>query len=280
MTNGTARGPKFPEWDTSDPSQSLAQAYQWAVQNAQSQIDWYANRRQPKKHGSQWLRTLAIILAGIGALCPLLDAAIPDNAGVLLSQLAQWGYVSIALAAALVGYDKFFGLSSGWMRYMVTELSLQRTLREFQYDWSILTAQKAQQSPPQNNAATLIQRLKDFTLQVETLVRQETDAWVTEFQANISELEKMLQAEAQARAPGSIKVTVTNARDFDKVTILLNSGQAKELTGVTEGVLDSVPRGPQEVTAVGQKKGTQDRKDSKVVEVQPTTMVSVELTIP
>jgi hypothetical protein len=279
MANGTARGTKFPEWDTSDPPQSLAQAYQWAVQNAQSQIDWYANRRQPKKHGSQWLRTLAIILAGIGALCPLLDAAIPDNAGMLLSQLAQWGYVSIALAAALVGYDKFFGLSSGWMRYMVTELSLQRTLREFQYDWSILTAQKAQQSPPQNSAATLIQRLKDFTLQVETLVRQETDAWVTEFQANISELEKMLQAEAQARAPGSIKVTVTNARDFDKVTILLNGGQAKELTGVTEGVLDSVPRGPQEVTAVGQKKGTQDRKDSKVVEVQPNTMASVELTI-
>jgi hypothetical protein len=232
-----------------------------------------------QKKGSQWLRTFAIILAGIGAVCPLLDAAIPDNAGVPLSQLGQWGYVAIALAAALVGYDKFFGLSSGWMRYMVTELSLQRTLREFQYDWNILSAQQAQQQPPQNNASTLLQRLKDFTLQVETLVRQETDAWVAEFQTNISELDKMLQAEAEARTPGSIKVTVTNARDFEEVTIHLNGSQVKELFGVTEGVLDSVPRGPQEVTAVGHKKGGQELRDSKVVEVQSNTMASVELTL-
>jgi hypothetical protein len=278
LTNGTAKDAKFPEWDTTNPTQSLAQAYQWAVQNAQGQIDWYAKKRQPKKRGSQWLRTLAILLAAIGALCPLLDAATPNEGGVL-SQLGQWGYVSIALAAAVVGYDKFFGLSSGWMRYMVTELSLQRTLREFQYDWNILYAQQAQQQPSQDNASTLLQRLKDFTLQVETLVKQETDAWVTEFQANISELDKMLKAEAEARMPGSIKVTVTNARDFDKVTILLNGNRVKELDGVPESVLDSVPRGPQEVSAIGQKQSSPERKDSKVVEVQSNTLASVELTL-
>jgi conflict system pore-forming effector with SLATT domain len=287
MANGTGEDTRFPEWDASNTDQSLARAYQWAVQNAQEKIDWYAKRRRPKKQGSQWLRTFAIILAAIGALCPLVDAATPDNQtlslGVMqitLSQLGQWGYVSIALAAALVGYDKFFGLSSGWMRYMVTELSLQRTLREFQYDWNILRAQQDQQQPPQNNTPTLLQRLKDFTLQVETLVRQETDAWVTEFQTNISELDKMLQAEAEARTPGSIKVTVTNARDFDKVTISLNGTQLKELTGVTESVLDSVPPGPQEVVVVGKKQNTPDRKDSKVVEVQPNALASAELTLP
>jgi hypothetical protein len=287
MTNGTRKDTRFPEWDESNPTQSLVQAYQWAVQNAQETIDWYAKKRQPKRRGSQWLRTFAIILAAIGALCPLLDAATQDNQtislGVIeiaLSQLGQWGYVSIALAAALISYDKFFGLSTGWMRYMITELSLQRTLREFQYDWNILSAQQAQYQTPQDNTPTLLQRLKDFTLQVETLVRQETDAWVTEFQTSISELDKILQAAVESRSPGSIKVTVTNAKEFDKVRISLSGTQVKELVGVSESVLDSVPPGPQEVVVVGQKHNAPERKDSKVVEVQPKTLASVEVTLP
>jgi hypothetical protein len=287
MANNTREDTGFPEWDAGNPAQSLGQAYQWAVQNAQAKIDWYAKKRQPKRRGSQWLRSFAILLAAIGALCPLVEAATSDTQTISLgvteiplSQLAQWGYVSIAVAAALIGYDRFFGLSTGWMRYMVTELSLQRTLREFQYDWNILSAQQTQQQPPQNNTPTLLQRLKDFTLQVETLVKQETDAWVTEFQTNLSELDRMLQAEVEARKPGSIKVTVTNARDFDRVTITLNGTQIKELSGVTESVLDSVPPGPQEVIVVGKKQNTPDRKDSKVVEVQPNALASTELTLP
>lgn len=270
-----ADGTGFPEWDNKDPDESLAQAYDWAVKNAQDKIAWYAKRRHPKKLGSQWLRTFSIILAAVGALFPLVDAA--TQSGRVIQ--GQWGYVCIALAAALVGYDRFFGLSSGWMRYMVTELSLQRSLREFQYEWNILSAQQAQQQPPQRNTVALLQRLKEFSLQVEALVRQETDAWVTEFQANISELEKMLQAEVKAGAPGNLKVTVPNARDFDHVTISLNGTQVKELAGVTEGVLDSVPRGFQEVIVIGQKQGTTERRDSRVVEVQPGMMTSVEVTL-
>jgi hypothetical protein len=269
MTNGK----EFPKWDKEKTDESLEESYRWAVENARAQIDWYAQRRQPKKRGSQSFRGLSIALAAIGGLFPLIDAALPDSQVMF----GQWGYVTIALAAALVLYDRFFGLSSGWMRYMVTELSLQRTLREFQYDWNILIAQ---QQPSQNKPLTLLQRLKDFSLQVDALVKQETDAWVTEFQTNLSELETMLKTEMEARTPGSVKVTVTNARDFERVAILLDGVRVKELVGVTDSVLDSVPRGPREITAVGQKAGSPDRKDSKVVEGEANTMTSTELTLP
>jgi SMODS and SLOG-associating 2TM effector domain 2 len=269
MTNGTS----FPKWDKNEPNESLEEAYEWAIEHARSQIAWYQESRRPKKLGSQWFRGLAIALAAIGGLFPLVDAATQGSE----MALGQWGYVVIALAAALVLYDRFFGLSSGWMRYMLTELSLQRTLREFQYDWNILVAQ---QTSPQNDPLPLLRRLKDFSLQVETLIKQETDAWVTEFRTNLSELETMLKTEMEARTPGSIKVTVTNARDFDRVGISLDGVKVKELVGDTEGVLDSVPRGPREVTAVGQKAGSPDRKDTKVVEAEPNTVVSTELTLP
>lgn len=66
-----ADGTGFPEWDNNNPDESLAQAYEWAVKNARDKIAWYAKRRQPKKLGSQWLRTFSIILAAVGALFPL-----------------------------------------------------------------------------------------------------------------------------------------------------------------------------------------------------------------
>ena len=75
MSNST----EFPKWDNSRPDESLEAAYGWAVENARAQIAWYAQRRQPKKKGSQWLRALAITLGAIGGLFPLVDAALPDS---------------------------------------------------------------------------------------------------------------------------------------------------------------------------------------------------------
>lgn len=54
---------------------------------------------------------LAIVFAGFGRLCPLLQSFDP--------YFDQLGYVSLGLVAAFVGVDKFFGLSSAWMRYMM-----------------------------------------------------------------------------------------------------------------------------------------------------------------
>ena len=259
----------FPDWDPSDTAKSLALLYKWTVKTAEGRVAWYDQSRKPKRAGSQWLRVFSIFFAAVGALCPLIDATKIVGDKILLG---QWGYVSIALAAAIVGYDKYFGLSTGWMRYIVTQLSLEKALKEFQYDWVFLNAQGA-------NTPTLLQRIKDFSLQIEGLVKQETDAWVLEFQSNVAELEKMLKTEVEAREPGNIKITVPNAVDFDAVAIRLNDTPAKELMGVTEGLIDSVPPKRYEVTAIG-RKGGKESKGSKVIEVQPNSMATVEITLP
>jgi len=272
MPNGAA----FPQWDPNKPGESLALVYQWAVQKAQEQIGWYEQRRRPKRRGSQWLRALSICFATIGALCPLIDATqIISNGNKAL--LGQWGYVSLALAAAIVGYDRYFGLSTGWIRYIVTQLSMEKALKEFQYDWPLLLEQ--QKGQPQINTLILLQRVKEFSLQLDTLVRQETDTWVIEFQSNISELEKTLKAEIETKKTGSIKVTVDNSRNFDKVEIQLNDSHMKDLIGVTEGLLDAVPPGRYEITAIGVK-GDNKVMESKVVEVQAGLMAMMQLTLP
>ncbi len=264
----------FPKWDNANPMESLKLVYLWAVAKAQEQIAWYDRKKRSKRGASQTLRALTIVFASAGALCPLIDATGVFEAGNGGVAFGRWGYVLLALGGALHGFDRFFGMSSGWMRFIVTQMSIERALKEFEYDWALLFAQQAQNP----NVPAMLQRVKEFTLQVETLVKEETDAWVVEFRSNLTELEKVLKAEADTRKLGSIKMKVTNAGEFPKVAILLNDNPVKELLGTSEGLIDNVPPRRYEIRATAEKDG-RNYRESKVVEVQPNSMSSIELTL-
>ena len=273
----------FPAWDATNPNDSLQRAYQWAVHKADERIGWYKQKSKWKRWFSRLLRFGAVALAAAGVLCPLVAATgLWPNAesGTNTLSLGQLGYVFFALAAALHGFDRCFRLSKSWMRFIVTQLSLERLVIEFHYDWaSLLAGQQGQPSSPQPDVPTTLQRIKDFSMAVEAAIKQETDAWVAEFQSSLAELEKMLKTEVQTRGPGSLKVTVPNAADFDKVTVRLDGGQARELAGTTEGLIAPVPPGRYEATALGLKNG-QEYRASKVVEIRANAMATVEITLP
>ena len=97
-----------------DTESALAKLYRYAEGRAIEATDWYLQDKRGKRIWSRGLRLLAILLVTAGALQPLLDAAAPGPSRT------AWGYVLLALAAACIGLDRFFGLSSGWMRSMTT----------------------------------------------------------------------------------------------------------------------------------------------------------------
>ena len=268
----------FPVWNKEKPEESLETIYNWAVKSASDYSQWYDRKKKPFKIWSKSLRFFAIVFAAVGALCPLIDATgVFSNPADLQNRLilAQWGYVFLAVAASIAGFDYYFGHSSGWMRFIVTQVSIERALKEFQYDWVLL---KIQQENNPGNTPIFLQRAKDFTLQIETIVKEETDTWVAEFQTNISQLEKVLKTEIEARKPGSIRVVVKNCTDFERVAIRLNDRPVKDLVGVTEGVINTVSPGRYEVAVTGMKNG-KESKANKVIEVQAGEMALAEFTL-
>jgi hypothetical protein len=269
----------YPRWDKNQDGPSSVEAvYEWTIRNAWSQYNWYARKKGYKRRGSQFIRMMAVALAAIGALCPLLDATdlMVNWVGDPI-KLGQWGYVFLAMAGALVSYDRFFGLSSGWMRYILTQLEIERAIKVLHYDWSLYRSADKADDPA--NVQAFLQRAKDFTTQIEALVKQETDAWVLEFQTNLSQLEKSLKAETEARKPGSVKVTVPNARSFDRVEVRLNGVAKAEMVGVVEAMIPAVPPGQYRLSATGMKAG-QESEEARVVEVHPGNMLTVDMTLP
>lgn len=259
----------FPQWNDAAQSESVKALYVWVVGNAKKQVQWYDERRKPKRLWAQVVRGAALLLATLGALCPLITPVVNIY---WQSQLPTLGYVFLAIGAAFITFDKLYGFSTSWMRYAGTQVSLEMLLREFQFDWILLQSQIF-------SAATSIQKLKEFTGKVDGIVKQETDAWITDFKNNIAELEKALKAGAEERKPGAIKLTVPNSRDFQRISISVNGAFSKELEGVTETLLDPVPPGRHEIFLSATDKTGTVHRETKVVEVTANTTAAIEITV-
>src|SRR5690242_19760300 len=89
--------------DWRNPAVALDRLRTWAEHEAETAITWYLKDKNVKRVGSRALRALAIVLAAAGGVAPLLAAG--------AARTTNWGYVLLALAAACVAFDHFFGLS-------------------------------------------------------------------------------------------------------------------------------------------------------------------------
>ena len=176
-----------------DTESALTQLYRYAEGRAIEATDWYLQDKRGKRIWSRGLRLLAILLVTAGGLQPLLDAAAPGPSRT------AWGYVLLALAAACIGFDRFFGLSSGWMRSMTTAQALERRLEQLQYDWAAECARSASRTVDPKQVQNRLALLRVFSDDVAALLQQETASWVLEFQSNLLRLER-----TNTTRPGSV----------------------------------------------------------------------------
>jgi hypothetical protein len=278
-------------WNAADPLRSLTELYATTVGKAGKQIDWYKAKVRPKRLGSQACRFLAIALIGLAALVPLLKAAGLGQAWPGLSaqnhpqgadplQIAfELGYVFAAIGAGVIAFDKYFGLSTGWIRYVQTQLALEGALDEVHYDWVALLAKMQEQSPTVEQVQAMVQRLRSFIVFVNSQVQKETEAWVMEFQSSLADLEKAARARAQEEKPGRVEVTVANAPSFAPgVTVSLDGMEGRAVEG-TSCVFGTVAPGPHIVLVKGMK-GDQVFQASEFVRVQPDSVASVSVPLP
>jgi hypothetical protein len=173
--------PSPEEWR--EPEAVLRRMYDAAEGYAIEAAEWYLHDRVRKKTFSRLLRGLAVVFGAAGGLQPLITVAMSGKS-------SGWGYVCLALAGACVAVDHFLGLSSRWLRDMVTAQRIQRRLQRFQIDWTALNAQAAAAQPEEPvDVPAYLDLLRGFVLDVSDITINETSEWVSEFQAGIAQLQ-------------------------------------------------------------------------------------------
>ena len=267
--------------DSAEIQKSIVKLYQYAEATADDSIEWYRRKKRPKALMSRLLRSLAIILTTLGGLTPIISAlgwaTTPTPQATL--NFGQLGYLFLGLAAASIGFDKFFGFSSGWMRYITTKLTLEKMLSEFRMDWAMMVAKLGEKSPTTDQVQLMIQRIKEFLVAINTHVEQETLTWVSEFKTNLSEIEKTATTQRESARPGAIDITVTNGMETDDgFTVALDGMEVKRVRG-TKYQIGYVPPGPHKISVTATiKKEPLDA--SELANVAPGEITKVTLALP
>lgn len=200
---------------------TIEETYTKVIQHANNTSNWYKVNIKAKRKYSRGIRLTSIILFGLGGIIPLINALILENKGE--TTILNLGYIAIAFAGTLLLLDKFFGFSSGWIRYITTEMEITKKTKEFELRWRIETYRKNLAELPEEEAKELLRMLADFLVMVEEIVTEETSSWALEFQSNMAELQKSINTKVETSMPGSIKVILTNITNHKKLKIKLDN---------------------------------------------------------
>lgn len=174
----------FPAGDWSEPTRRLDELYRWAEAGALRTVARYRAERVRKRRCARALRAATALGVVAGASLPLLD--LTGVLGMLGGTATGWGYLSLLLAAACLGCDRYFGLTSGWMRNVATAQAVERRLQALQYDWASECVREVL-GPTDGTASEAADRclglLRRFSEDVTELVRAETADWMVEYRA-------------------------------------------------------------------------------------------------
>lgn len=286
--------------DPTKLDEDLDRLYGVVVEKASNAIAYYQGRKTPKRFWARLIRLSAVILFSLAGLIPLLWATVTgffDGAPLVIPEnpnadeikefiqqnlttgvdSGRLGLLVAAVAAALIGMDKFLGLSSSWARYISAELSLHRNLDRFQMDWALANAALNDGDAERHRPIERLQLLKDFSMEISRINEDETKVWISEYQSALAALEKFAKEREEAMHPGSIQVNIQRGAEVQGVVKVLIDGQKLQETGGDSVAVRRVPPGAHEVQVIGADVAGQEVNVSQMVTVPSDGVAPVTL---
>ena len=231
------------EWSAEQRSESLNSLVAYTHRLAVDTREWYNTGKRSKQWWAKALRVAAIVATAIAGIIPILTE-ISETGGVP-DIPAAWASVALAIAATCIGVDRFFGFSSGWLRYIEAQTKIRQAIQDFVIDCQMERMKWQNEQPDLEQSERLVGRAKALTTTINSIVENETKKWADEFRDALGRLEEAAEAIERA-APherfGAINVTVTNGADCDDGwTVSVDGGSAQRRSGNTATISNLAP---------------------------------------
>lgn len=237
------------EWKDDQLASDASKVYLYTVARAKEASDWYFTTRKSRQFGCRALRLGIIGLTAFAALVPLQEGLLK---GKPIDPLCS--AIALILAGTLLAIDRFYGCTTGWIRYMLTGQQLVHALELFQFDCERLKLSWKQAGPTREQAAVFLSQCRSFLSSVHGMVGSETRAWAAEFGEVIRQLDEQVKAAQQAAQRGAIHLTVGNGTQCPEGWSVSVGGLPAERHTGTETTVD-VPPGLHVVTVECLKDG-------------------------
>lgn len=119
------------KWEQSNTANSLFKLFDAVDVLAETEVGYYYRRRGTRACLSGLFRLLAWIFGTVGVVLPLFAAA----RGIAIESWGPWGYLFLALGGSFLGANSLFGGTSGHVRFVSTQLELERLITTSRVSW-------------------------------------------------------------------------------------------------------------------------------------------------
>lgn len=157
-------------WDQEHVIESLSNLFRAVDELAEAEVSYYYRRRGTRAWISGLSRFGAWVFGSIGLLLPLLAAtATPD-----FKTAAQYGYVFLAAAASCLGANSLFGGTKGHIRFVSTQLELEKLITSARISWCKYLASQSSEDKDITSGFSLIMT---YATDLHTTTISETGRW-------------------------------------------------------------------------------------------------------
>ena len=178
---------------------------------AKKKMDWHAGNRFTTGVLTRLSRFGALIFFGLGLILPLLNV---ESVTTFDHQMQSLGYLSLAVGGLILLFDKYFGLSSSFVRFYVTEEEIKRNINDFKLNWENEMIKATAAGFTTDNIGGLLATAEGLVQSVSNAVQLDTGAWAAEFQTQIGEVQELLKQKSDHyERPGNISITIENHKD-------------------------------------------------------------------
>lgn len=222
-------------WETGQLATPLEEMRQYVATKGRETVEWYFRRCCKHRTIGRTFRVSAILLTAFAGLLPLINdihqsqriqaelTAVSDpNAGGAVSVVDHstlyrslinpvWSAVALALVATLLALDRFYGATSGWVRFMLTAQQLTEALDDFQVAFEAQRLEWGRSEPTPEQAQAAVLAIQTYLQQINRAVHEETKAWATEFAKVLQQLDAQTKLTGPPQPQAALQITVKNA---------------------------------------------------------------------
>lgn len=178
-------------WDQANLAESLDVLFQAVDDLAIAEVLYYYRRRGTRAWISGISRFAAWVFGTIGLLLPLFAA----TKHAVFSNFEDYGYVFLGLAASCLGANSLFGGTEGHVRFVSTQLEIERLITQKRIAWFEYLALQDGNDRENSKAFALI---LDYANALHELTIEETGRWGV---ALLDDLAKYQNQLAENRVP-------------------------------------------------------------------------------
>jgi hypothetical protein len=194
-------------WSERATEANLVKLHDYAVQLANSGLDWYFEKKRGKKAYARVMHFFTYLFGIAAAIVPLV-MIVGSEFEIFSGRFSNPRGFAAETALVLIGIAGGFNLVDRSAGFSADCTRLNRALIEFQFDWNALSrlpkqkgdnpqrsegANKPRRNRKETNPDVLrINRVKEFCLAILDITSGETDVWAIELRERVAQMVRNL----------------------------------------------------------------------------------------